>query len=194
MVAEEEIHCPAAQGDAAATHGEIVHCAEATTRMRQGEPGGARMGTELIRVFGNAERADQADRAHARGFPFAEGVLGATPPARCELPPEIRRRRRRDLVPPCHVALDGPGFPEPGRRIAVDLEELPASVARPRPVEAREQAPALGRRGLGAERSDGLGNAEHAQQLGTPREMSEHAIYRPAKDERGMAELVPAPW
>src|SRR5215467_8838689 len=116
MVAEEEIERPAAQREPIAAHSEIVHCAEARTRMRQGEPGGARMGTELIRVFGNAERADQADRAHARGLPFAAGVLGATPPARCELPPEIRRRRRRDLVPPCHVALDGPAFPESGRR------------------------------------------------------------------------------
>jgi hypothetical protein len=74
-------------------------------------------------------------------------------------------------VQPGHLRRDGTALPQAGRRVAVDLEELPAAIARPGPVEAGEEAPIAGRRRRGAERGERLRDAEDSQQFRTAAKM-----------------------
>jgi hypothetical protein len=141
VVAEEEVELPARERDAPPAEREIVRRRDLEPRAGQGLAGGAGMGAELVGILGRAESADEPDReATARGA-FAERPLRPASPARCEGGPEARRQWRGAGVEPRDLALDRARFPEPRWRIAVDLEELPAPVLGPRPVEAGEEAP-----------------------------------------------------
>src|SRR5262249_57808722 len=81
-------------------------------------------------------------------------------------------------------------YPESGRSVGVDLEELPATVHRPRPVKAREEAPGVGRPARSAKRGEPLRDAEDAQELGVAAEVLQHAAGGTAEDARCMLELI----
>src|SRR5437867_7570364 len=191
VIAEEQVERPTVEPRAPGPRLGLLRSAEHEPRPRQGRLRRPRVGSKLVSILGRSEHADQPDREPLVDDRGAQPSRAAAPPALGERRFQVDAQRACRGVKPRDVGAHGAGFPQPRRRVAVDLHQLPSSVAGPRPVESGEEAPGLGSARACHQWSKGWGNSDWTQQLGMTLEMRQDAPHGSAEHEAGMAELVP---
>src|ERR1700674_4968781 len=88
VVAEEEIESPACERDPSTADREIVRRRDLKPRAGQRFTRRARLGAELVGIFGRVESADQAHGERTVRGAAAERPLAPAPPARGQSGPE----------------------------------------------------------------------------------------------------------
>src|SRR5439155_20713514 len=141
IVAEEEVDASAAERRASPVDPNVFRSTRVDGRVGQGLARRPRVRAELVLVLGRCEKAHQPDAKPPCRRARPELALAPAPPGGHERGPEAAAQPTRTSMKPRYFRLCRARLPAPGRRVAVDLEELPAPVQRPRPVEAREQPP-----------------------------------------------------